>query len=63
LSPLLTGFSTIEFHGYLGKRRTASFGWHYDFAAASLDRAEPIPEFLLPLRAKAPDFAGLNRNG
>jgi alkylated DNA repair dioxygenase AlkB len=49
----------FEFHGYFGKRRTISFGWHYDFRDASLDRSEPIPEFLLPVRAGAASFAGL----
>ena len=24
-------FKEFEFQGFLGKRRTASFGWHYDF--------------------------------
>jgi hypothetical protein len=27
----------FEFHGYRGKRRVASFGWHYDFAREALD--------------------------
>ncbi len=49
----------FEFHGYLGKRRTASFGWRYDFAGASLNEADPLPEFVLPLRARAAEFAGL----
>jgi alkylated DNA repair dioxygenase AlkB len=47
----------FEFHGYYGKRRTTSFGWHYDFGAASLNKVEPIPDFLLPLREKAAAFA------
>jgi alkylated DNA repair dioxygenase AlkB len=49
----------FEFHGYFGKRRTMSFGWHYDFAGASLNETQAIPDFLLPLRAKAAEFAGL----
>jgi alkylated DNA repair dioxygenase AlkB len=49
----------FEFHGYLGKRRTASFGWHYDFGGGTLDRAERIPGFLLHLRERAARFAGL----
>jgi hypothetical protein len=27
-------FKEFEFHGFLGKRRTVSFGWHYDSMAA-----------------------------
>lgn len=49
----------FEFHGYLGKRRTISFGWHYRFADESLSHAEPIPEFLLDVREKASVLAGL----
>jgi alkylated DNA repair dioxygenase AlkB len=49
----------FEFHGYFGKRRTISFGWHYDFAGASLNEAQTIPDFLLPLLHNAAEFAGL----
>jgi alkylated DNA repair dioxygenase AlkB len=49
----------FRFHGYVGKRRVASFGWKYDFDDRALGRAEPVPEFLLPLRAKAAAWAGL----
>jgi alkylated DNA repair dioxygenase AlkB len=51
--------SPFRFHGWLGKRLTASFGWNYDFATARFLPAEPIPDFLLPLRDKAARFAGL----
>ena len=40
-------FREFEFHGYLGKRRIVSFGWHYDFSGQRLRKAEDIPEFLL----------------
>jgi alkylated DNA repair dioxygenase AlkB len=49
----------FEFHGYTARRRTISFGWHYDFARARLGQAEPIPNWLLPLRGVAADLAGL----
>jgi len=51
--------SPFRFHGWLGKRLTASYGWCYDFDDASFAPAEPIPEWLLPLRAKAARFARL----
>jgi DNA oxidative demethylase len=51
--------SPFRFHAWLGKRLTASYGWSYDFADASLAPAEAIPEWLLPIRAKAARFAGL----
>ena len=37
----------------------ASFGWHYDFEARTLRKADDIPPFLLALRAPAAAFAGL----
>ena len=52
-------FKEFEFHGFLGKRRTVSFGWHYDFNGGGLKQAGELPEFLLPLRQQAADFAGL----
>lgn len=52
-------FKPFEFHGYLGNRRTVSFGWRYDYSGATLRKAEDMPAFLLPLRDRAADFAGL----
>jgi DNA oxidative demethylase len=51
--------SPFQFHGWEGKRLTVSYGWHYDFDDASFTPAEPIPDWLLPLRAKAAGFACL----
>src|SRR5262249_29060375 len=51
--------SPFRFHGWLGKRLTASSGGSYDFDAASFPQAEPIPDWLLPLRVKAAQFARL----
>ena len=49
----------FRFHGWHGKRLTASFGWHYDFDNASFGPVDPIPDWLLPLRDKAARFARL----
>ncbi|MES2119859.1 MAG: alpha-ketoglutarate-dependent dioxygenase AlkB [Pseudomonadota bacterium] len=49
----------FRFHGWLGNRRTQSLGWRYDFDDASFTPAEPIPDWLAPLRARAASFAGL----
>jgi alkylated DNA repair protein (DNA oxidative demethylase) len=54
-----TELSPFRFHGWLGKRLTASYGWRYDFDDASFARAEAIPDWLLPLRAKAAGIACL----
>jgi alkylated DNA repair dioxygenase AlkB len=52
-------FREFEFHGYTGKRRVVSFGWHYDFSGRQLRKADDIPDFLLPLRQTAAAFAGV----
>jgi alkylated DNA repair dioxygenase AlkB len=49
----------FEFHGYKGKRRVISFGWHYDFSARHLRKADDIPEYLLALREAAAAFSGI----
>jgi alkylated DNA repair dioxygenase AlkB len=49
----------FRFQGWLGKRLTASFGWHYDFDRAAFAPTAPIPEDLLPVRDRAAAFAGL----
>ncbi len=51
--------SPFRFHGWLGNRKTRSFGWRYDFEDASFSRAESIPQWIEPLRAAAAVFAGL----
>src|ERR1041385_6539039 len=51
-------FKEFEFHGFKGKRRTVSFGWHYEFSGrGKLRKADDIPEFLLPLRTQAAKLA------
>jgi alkylated DNA repair dioxygenase AlkB len=52
-------FKEFEFHGFLGKRRVAWFGWRYDFNGGGLGKAGEIPQFLLPVRERAARFAGL----
>ena len=49
----------FRFHGWLGNRKTQSFGWRYDFEDATFAPSEPIPTWLLPLRDAAAGFAGL----
>jgi alkylated DNA repair dioxygenase AlkB len=52
--------SPFRFHGWLGKRLTAAFGWQYDYENASFEPAGPIPDWLLPLRERAARFAELD---
>lgn len=52
-------FKPFEFQGFVGKRRTVSFGWSYRFDGSGLGPAEPMPDWLLPLRERAAAFVGL----
>jgi alkylated DNA repair protein (DNA oxidative demethylase) len=52
-------FKPFEFHGFLGKRQTISFGWSYRFDGSGLGEAAPMPAWLHPVRARAAAFAGL----
>ncbi len=49
----------FRFQQWLGKRLTASFGWHYDFERGTFAPTDPIPDALLPVRTRAAAFAGL----
>jgi len=49
----------FRFHGWEGRRLTASYGWRYDFDNQSFSPTEPIPAWLLPLRERVARFAGL----
>ena len=47
----------FRFHGWTGNRKTQSFGWRYDFDDASFSPAEPIPDWLEPIRERAASLA------
>ena len=49
----------FQFQGFTGKRLTTSFGWSYDFENGRFNQTQPIPDWLLPLRDLAADFANL----
>jgi hypothetical protein len=49
----------LRFQGWVGKRLTVSFGWHYDFDSATFGAAEPMPDWLRAIRSRAAQFAGL----
>jgi DNA oxidative demethylase len=53
------GLTPFRFHGWIGNRKTESFGWRYDFDDASFAPADPIPNWLEPLRTTAAGFAGV----
>jgi alkylated DNA repair dioxygenase AlkB len=43
----------FKYYQFTGKRRTASFGWQYEFGASEITVAPEMPPFLLPLRIRA----------
>src|SRR5688572_25425095 len=53
-------FKEFEFHGFVGKRRTVSYGWSYDFKTEKLRVADDMPDFLLELREGAARFADID---
>lgn len=46
-------FSPFRYYQFTGKRRTASFGWQYEFGRSAIAIAPEMPEFLFPLRRRA----------
>jgi alkylated DNA repair dioxygenase AlkB len=52
-------FKPFEFHGFFGKRRVVYFGFRYDFNIGRLERIEPMPPFLHPMRDRAAGIFGL----
>lgn len=49
----------FAFQGFLGNRRTASFGWRYDFNGGGLQQADQLPAFFEPFRERAALLAGV----
>ncbi|CAA9388616.1 MAG: hypothetical protein AVDCRST_MAG51-251, partial [uncultured Ramlibacter sp.] len=49
----------MQYRGYTALRRTVSYGGSYDFSAGRLESAEPIADWLLPLRDKAAAWLGV----
>ncbi|CAN5501457.1 alpha-ketoglutarate-dependent dioxygenase AlkB [soil metagenome] len=49
----------FKFQGWLGKRLTSSFGFHYDFERGQFGATDPIPDWLTPIKTRAAAFVGL----
>jgi alkylated DNA repair dioxygenase AlkB len=43
----------FKYYQFTGKRRTASFGWQYEFGKTEITTAPDLPAFLLPVRTRA----------
>src|SRR3954469_267386 len=46
-------FREVRMHGIVARRRTRHFGWDYGYSSWKISPAEPVPEWLLPLRTRA----------
>ncbi|MGZ4788593.1 MAG: alpha-ketoglutarate-dependent dioxygenase AlkB [Terriglobales bacterium] len=53
-------FEQFVFQGYLAKRRIVAYGWDYDFSSRQAAETQPIPEYLVPLRRRVAEFAGVD---
>lgn len=53
-------FSRVEMRGVVARRRTAHFGVTYGYERRTSEPGSPIPAFLLPLRARIAEWAGIN---
>jgi alkylated DNA repair dioxygenase AlkB len=53
-------FAHFDFHGYTARRRVLEFGLEYDFTTRKATPTQNFPEFLLPARERAAQFAGLD---
>ena len=52
-------FSNVEMRGGIARRRTAHYGWTYGYEARQTSPGAPIPAFLLPLRERTAQWAGV----
>jgi alkylated DNA repair dioxygenase AlkB len=52
----------FKYYQFTGKRRTASFGWQYEFGRSEVTAAPEMPPFLLPLRTRAGNVFNIDPN-
>jgi alkylated DNA repair protein (DNA oxidative demethylase) len=55
-----TDLTPFRFQGWTGRRLTSSFGFSYDFETQRAARADPIPDWLMPIRDRMAAFAGID---
>ena len=53
-------FAPFDFRGFKGNRQTVAYGSRYDFTHSQVKEADPIPDWLEPLRMQAAAFAGVD---
>jgi DNA oxidative demethylase len=52
-------FDSIVMHGQAARRTARHFGLDYDYEARTPQPGEPVPGWLLPVRARAAELAGV----
>ena len=52
----------FKYYQFTGKRRTASFGWQYQFGASEVTAAPELPPFLLSVRKRAGNVFNIDPN-
>ena len=52
----------FKYYQFIGKRRTASFGWEYEFGSSEITTAAVLPAFLLPIRLRAGELFNMDPN-
>lgn len=52
-------YHQVQMRGQVAKRTTVHFGWTYDYERWRIEPASPIPQFLIPVRARAAEVAGV----
>ena len=52
----------FKYYQFTGKRRTASFGWQYEFGASEVTPAPELPPFLLSVRTRAGNVFSIDPN-
>jgi alkylated DNA repair dioxygenase AlkB len=52
----------FKYYQFTGKRRTASFGWQYEFGSSEITTAPAMPAFLLPVRTRAGNLFNIDPN-
>jgi len=52
-------FENFDSHGYTARRRIVEYGMEYDFSTRKATATEEFPDYLLPCRERAAQFAGI----
>jgi len=53
-------FADVVMRGVVAKRRTAHFGWTYEYYSRRTEPGPPLPSFLVPVRARFAEWTGVD---